>query len=219
MSDRENEVRQAVRKTVGVVLFDDVEVLDFTGPYEVLAGARLDESARWQTDSPFDLRLVAQGDVVRCYGGMRVNTDHRLDDCPPLDWLIVPGGWGTRRETDNAALVGWIGERSRQAALTASVCTGARLLAAAGVLDGRRATTHWNSLDWLAESYPQVRVERDLHVVDDGDVVTSAGISAGIDLAMTLVARECGEAVATQLARYMEYPYPQDNRRRVATDG
>jgi len=210
---------KAVQKTVGILMFDDVEVLDFAGPYEVLKGARLDEATRWETDSPFDVRLVAQADVVRCHGGMKVLADHRLEDCPPLDWLVVPGGWGTRREAGNAALVGWIGERSRSASLTASVCTGARLLAAAGVLDGRRATTHWNSLGWLAENYPKVKVERHLHVVDDGDLVTSAGISAGIELALSLVARECGDAVVRNLARYMEYPYPHDNSRRVEIGG
>lgn len=210
---------QSARKTVGVVMFGDVEVLDFAGPYEVLKGARLDEKTRWEVDSPFDVRLVAQTDVVRCHGGMKVVMDHRLDDCPPLDWLVVPGGWGTRREAGNATLVGWIRERSRQAALTASVCTGARLLAAAGVLDGRRATTHWNSLGWLAENYPKVQVERHMHVVDDGDLVTSAGISAGIELALSLVERECGQAVTRNLARYMEYPYPYDNRRRVEIEG
>ena len=215
MQTEETRVTESSRKKVGIVLFDDVEVLDFTGPYEVLMGARRDEKTRWEVDSPFDVRLVAQADVVRCHGGMRVLADHRLEDCPPLDWLIVPGGWGTRREAGNATLLNWIAARSRQAALTASVCTGARLLAAAGVLDGRRATTHWNSLGWLAENYTRVRVERELHVVDDGDLVTSAGISAGIELALSLVSRECGDEVTRSLARYMEYPYPQDNRRRV----
>jgi transcriptional regulator GlxA family with amidase domain len=150
---------------------------------------------------------------------MRVIVDHLLDDCPPLDWLLVPGGWGTRREAGNRTLVSWIGERSRGASLTASICTGARLLAAAGLLDGRRATTHWNSLGWLADNYPKVKVEQHLHVVDDGNLLTSAGISAGIELALALVARECGEAVTHNLARYMEYPYPHDNSRRVEIGG
>ena len=212
-------MNESGRKIVGVLLFDDVELLDFAGPCEVLQGARLDEATRWQTESPFDVRLIAQADIVRCHGGMKIVVDHRLEDCPPLDWLIVPGGWGTRRETGNAALVAWIVERSRAASLTAAVCTGARLLAAAGVLDGRRATTHWNSLGWLADTYPAVKVERHLHVVDDGDLVTSAGISAGIELALSLVERECGESVTRNLARYMEYRYPQSNDRRVEIGG
>jgi transcriptional regulator GlxA family with amidase domain len=204
------------RKRVGIVMFDNIEVLDFAGPYEVLTAARLDESRRWETQSPFEVLLVAErAGAVACYGGMRVMADATLADCPPLDILLVPGGWGTRKETGNRDLVAWIRDRAAAAELTASVCTGARLLAAAGVLDGRRATTHWNSLPWLKENYPKVRVEEKLHVVDDGDLVTSAGISAGIELSLALVERYCGAEITRNVARYMEYRYPADNSRRV----
>lgn len=204
------------RRRVGIVLFDDVEVLDFAGPYEVLSAARLEEATRWETDGPFEVLLVAEkAGPVRCYGGMQVLADTALAECPMLDLLLVPGGWGTRKQTGNDSLIAWIRERGRQAELTASVCTGARLLATAGLLDGRRATTHWNSLAWLEENFPAVKVERDMHVVDDGDIVTSAGISAGIELSLALVNRYCGEEVTRNLARYMEYRYPYDNSRRV----
>ncbi|HVL59754.1 MAG TPA: DJ-1/PfpI family protein [Burkholderiaceae bacterium] len=207
---------QTQRKRVGIVLFDDVEVLDFAGPYEVLTVTRLDESKRWETESPFDVLLVAEHDrPVRCMGGMRVIPDTTLQNCPPLDLLVVPGGWGTRKEAGNKTLVGWIRERSGNAELTASVCTGARLLATAGILEGRRATTHWNSLPWLEQTFPGVRVEHELHVVDDGNLVTSAGISAGIELSLELVKRYHGDDVARNTARFMEYRYPYDNTRRV----
>lgn len=206
------------RTRTGILVFDDVEVLDFCGPYEVFATARLNESRRREDSSPFEPLLVAERpEPVIASGGMRVLPDHKLDDCPPLDVLLVPGGWGVRRELSNRRLLGWISGRAGEVRTLASVCTGAMLLGEAGLLDGRRATTHWRSLDWMQDSFPSVEVERELRVVDEGDVVTSAGISAGIDLALTLVARYCGEEVARSTARHMEYPYPEDNVRRVPT--
>jgi transcriptional regulator GlxA family with amidase domain len=205
-----------VRRRVGIVVFDDVEVLDFCGPFEVFSVTRLNEERRRDDPSPFAVLLVAQqAGVVTAAGGLRVIPDVTLDACPALDVLVVPGGWGTRREIHNAELLAWIAQRGRQVETLTSVCTGAMLLGHAGLLDGRRATTHWRSLDWMSESFPQVTVERALHVVEDGHVVTSAGISAGIDMALRVVARYHGEAIARATARQMEYPFPDDNRRRV----
>jgi transcriptional regulator GlxA family with amidase domain len=204
------------RRRVGIVVFDDVEVLDFCGPFEVFSVTRLNEERRREEPSPFAVLLVAQqAGVVTASGGLRVIPDVTLDACPALDVLVVPGGWGTRREIHNAELLAWIAQRGRQVETLTSVCTGAMLLGHAGLLDGRRATTHWRSLDWMSESFPQVTVERALHVVEDGHVVTSAGISAGIDMALRVVARYHGEAIARATARQMEYPFPDDNRRRV----
>jgi transcriptional regulator GlxA family with amidase domain len=129
--------------------------------------------------------------------------------------LIVPGGWGTRREIGNQRLLAWIAEAARGAETLASVCTGSMLLGAAGLLDRRRATTHWKSLAWMRESFPSVAVVEDQHVVEDGHVLTSAGISAGIDLSLRIVARHHGEAIARATARHMEYTFPDDNSRRV----
>lgn len=206
------------RTRVGILVFDDVEVLDFCGPYEVFCTTRLDESRRREEPSPFETLLVAgSAEPVTASGGMRVLPDHTLDDCPPLDVLLVPGGWGVRAELSNRRLLDWIPARAAESGTLASVCTGAMLLGEAGLLDGRRATTHWRSLDWMQRSFPQVTVERDLHVVEDGAVITSAGISAGIDLALTLVARYRGEEIARATARHMEYPFPEDSSRRVPT--
>ena len=204
------------RKIVGLLVFDDVEVLDFCGPFEVFSVTRLHDERRREEPSPFDVRLVAErAATVTASGGLKVTPDHTLADCPALDWLVVPGGWGTRREVDNARLTQWIARTAEQVALLASVCTGALLLGRAGVLDGLPATTHWRALDLLRRIAPAAHVVGDQHVVEAGSLVTSAGISAGIDMALRLVAREHGEAVARATARHMEYPYPSDNRRRV----
>lgn len=204
------------RKRVGILIFPDVEVLDFCGPYEVFSVTRLDEERRREQPSPFEVCLIAQreGPLVAS-GGLRVLPDYSLETCPPLDVLLVPGGWGTRRELHNQSLIDWIAARGQQVETLTSVCTGAMLLGRAGLLDGRRATTHWRSLEWMRDTFPAVTVEDQLRVVEDGQVLTSAGICAGIDLALRVVARYHGEAVARATARHMEYPYPENNARRV----
>jgi transcriptional regulator GlxA family with amidase domain len=204
------------RRRVGILVFPEVEVLDFCGPFEVFAAARLDEGRRREEPSPYEVVLVADGrDIVAATGGLKVVPDHDLGDCPPLDVLVVPGGWGTRKEMANDRLLAWIAEQSRKVSPLASVCTGSLLLAKAGLLDGRRATTHWKVLAEMQELFPAVTVLDDFHVVEDGDVLTSAGVSAGIDLALRVVARHHGDQVARATARHMEYPFPEDNRRRV----
>ena len=205
------------RKQVGILLFDDVEVLDFCGPFEVFSVTRLNEEKRREELSPFNLLLVAATkEPVVTTGGMKVLPHHDLDDCPPLDVLVVPGGWGTRKEMDNDRLLKWIAERSRQVETLTSVCTGALLLGKAGLLDGKRATTHWRSLDWMQELFPRTTVEKHLHFVDEGALFTSAGISAGIDMALKVVSRYYGEVIARATAKHMEYPFPESNARRIA---
>ena len=147
------------RKRVGIVVFEDIEVLDFCGPFEVFAAARLDEAKRREEPSPFAVVLVAEknGPIVTA-GGMKVIPDHTFETCPKLDILVVPGGWGTRRELNNPAMLDWLRLRASEVETLTSVCTGAMLLGAAGLLDGHRATTHWRSLDWLRESFPAVTV-------------------------------------------------------------
>ena len=207
------------RKRVGIVIFPEVEVLDFCGPYEVFTVIRLDETRRREEPSPFQVQLVAEREeTIATAAGMRVLPDCTLAACPPLDILVVPGGWGTRRQLQNKTLVDWLARRGRQVIFLgtlASVCTGALVLGQAGLLDGRRATTHWHSLDWLRESFPLVTVEEQLHVVEDGNLLTSAGIAAGLDLTLKVVERYYGEAVARATARHMEYRYPEDNARRI----
>jgi transcriptional regulator GlxA family with amidase domain len=203
------------QRVVGIPIFPEVEVLDFCGPYEVFSVVRLNEERRWEEPSPFRVLLVAeQPEAIKTAAGMRVLPDCTLTDCPPLDILLVPGGWGTRRQIENKTLIDWIAQRGHQVETLTSVCTGALLLAQARLLDGRRATTHWRSLNWLRESFPAVTVEEHLHVVEDGHILTSAGIAAGLDLALKVVARYHGEPIARATARHMEYHYPEDNTRR-----
>jgi transcriptional regulator GlxA family with amidase domain len=204
------------RTQVGIVVFSDVEVLDFCGPFEVFSVTRLDDARRREEPSPFEVRLVAETRaLVVATGGLRVLPDCTLAECPALDVLVVPGGWGTRALLEHRPLLDWLTERGGVVPTLTSVCTGALLLGRAGLLDGRRATTHWRALDLLREVAPRATVEADLHVVEDGRVVTSAGISAGIDMALHVVARRYGERIARETARHMEYPYPENPRRRV----
>jgi transcriptional regulator GlxA family with amidase domain len=204
------------RRKVGILIFPEVEVLDFCGPFEVFSVARLDENRRLEEPSPYEVILVAEKkEPVVATGGLKVISDHALDDCPPLDLLVVPGGWGTRREMNNDRLIAWLSDRARQTTMLTSVCTGSLLLGKAGLLDGKRATTHWRVLEEMRGLFPAVNVIDDQHVVEEGDLLTSAGISAGIDMVLRVVARHHGEAVARATARFMEYPFPEDNRRRV----
>lgn len=204
------------QKTVGILLFPEVEVLDFCGPFEVFSVTRLDESKRREEPSPFRVLLVADmAEAITAAGGMRVLPDCTTTSCPALDVLLVPGGWGTRDQMNNSRLIEWIRSRAPKVETLTSVCTGSLLLGQAGLLDGLRATTHWQALATLRERFPKVNVVEDQHVVEEGKILTSAGISAGIDLALRLIARYFGEPVARNTARYMEYPYPESNARRV----
>lgn len=204
------------RRTVGILIFPEVEVLDFCGPYEVFSVARLNEATRRDTTSPFKVLTVSEtSEPVSATGGLRVVPDYDFDSCPKLDILVVPGGWGTRPLLNNQRYTDWIRQRAGEVERVTSVCTGSLLLANAGLLVGKSATTHWRSLDFFRNRFPNVTVERHLHVVEDGNVLTSAGISAGIDMALLLVKQFYGEQIARNTATYMEYPYPESNARRV----
>jgi transcriptional regulator GlxA family with amidase domain len=174
--------------TVGILIFDDVEVLDFCGPFEVFSVATTRGDGGGEPRPLYRALTIAERPgIVRCVGGLLVQPQHTIADHPPLDLLVVPGGRGTRRERTNPVLLDWIVSQDRRAELTASVCTGSFLLAAAGLLDGKRATTHWGSIAWLREHYPGIEVLDDARFVDEGRIVTSAGISAGIDMALHIL--------------------------------
>jgi transcriptional regulator GlxA family with amidase domain len=204
------------RKSVGIVLFEDVEVLDFSGPFEVFSATRLNEEKRREELSPFHVLLVAENSApVTTVGGMKVIPHYAFNNCPPLDILVVPGGWGVRKEQNNPVMLNWLRARAPEAETLTSVCTGSMLLGFAGLLNGIHATTHWRALDWMRDSFPSVTVEYEKHVVEDGRVLTSAGISAGIDMALQVVARYFGQEIARATARHMEYPYSDSNVRRI----
>ena len=205
------------RKRVGILIFPQVEVLDFCGPFEVFSVTRLNEATRREEPSPFEVLLIAERDTpVTTTGGMQVLPHYTFADCPHLDVLVCPGGWGTRTELTNPAMLDFLRERAAKADTLTAVCTGSMLLGFAGLLDGLHATTHWRSLDWMRDSFPSVTVEYGKHFVIDGRVFTSAGIAAGIDMSLKVVEHYCGEAIARATARHMEYPYPESDARRVA---
>jgi transcriptional regulator GlxA family with amidase domain len=190
------------QQTVGVVLFPEFELLDVFGPLEAFGHAK-----DW-----FRIVTVAEkAGPVASAQGPRAVADHGFADCPPLDILLVPGGMGTRREVDNATLVDWIARQARRAETTASVCTGAALLARAGVLDGRRATSNKRSFAWVVEQGPKVDWVRQARWVDDGSVITSSGVSAGIDMTLHLIGRIAGPALRDEIATRMEYEARNDS--------
>jgi transcriptional regulator GlxA family with amidase domain len=190
---------------IGILLFDDVEVLDFCGPFEVFSVAAKIGAASGGDPLFTVFTLAEHAGLVQAAGGLKVQPDYTINDHPPLDLLLVPGGWGTRREVDNPRLIDWIRAQDAQTELTTSVCMGAFLLGRAGLLEGHRVTTHWGSIERLRRALPSVTVLDDARFVDEGKIVTSAGISAGIDMALHLVARLQGEDLAQQTARQMEY--------------
>jgi transcriptional regulator GlxA family with amidase domain len=197
------------RRSVGILIFDGVEVLDFAGPYEVFSRTRLEPgpaSRRSDDSAPFSVFTVGHGrDVITATGGLRVVPDYGIGDHPPIDLLVVPGGFGTRALLEDAELAEWIVDRAGRAQLVTSVCTGVLLLAKAGLLHGRRATTHWGAYEVLAALDPTIRLDREARYVSDG-VISSAGVAAGIDMAFHVVETLHGKAVADETARYIEYP-------------
>jgi transcriptional regulator GlxA family with amidase domain len=198
----------AAPRTVGILIFPDVEILDFCGPFEVFASAALPGVADGTATRLFRVFTIAErADVVPCRGGLLVQPNYTIADHPPLDIVVVPGGYGTEPLMTNQPVLDWIAAHRERGALTTSVCTGAYLLGAAGVLDGIRATTHWATIDGLRSLLPQSDVRADERVVDEGDVITSAGVSAGIDMALHVVRRLHGDAVARATARDMEYEW------------
>jgi transcriptional regulator GlxA family with amidase domain len=208
--------------TVGILIFDQVEVLDVAGPFEVFSVTRLDEQRRQEelSSSPFRILLVSEklGPVL-AIGGLRFTPDVTIDNCPAeLDLLLIPGGLGTRKEVKNVKLLSWIANRASNTRLMASVCTGSSLLGKAGLLDGREATTHWHAFDFLRQSAPNANIRDDVRFTLVDPVFTSAGISAGIDMALRIVSHFFGTKIGQATASHMEYPYPHRNDRRRRGD-
>lgn len=195
-------------RTVGILLFDDVEVLDFAGPYEVFTTAsRVQRRLAPHADIPFAVRTVAvDSQRVRARAGLVVEADHLLASHPPLDVVIVPGGVVTA-VLERPEVIQWIRRVASGAEITASVCTGAFLLGRAGLLEQLPATTHWEDLADLQAAFPGIRVSGGQRWIDEGRIVTSAGISAGIDMSLHLVARLTTHALAVKTARQMEFDW------------
>jgi transcriptional regulator GlxA family with amidase domain len=192
-------------RTVGILIFDEVEVLDFCGPFEVFSVA----AARGPDDErPFQVFTIGRSaDPVRTRGGMSVTPHVAMSGVEAIDLLLVPGGQGTRPLVNDKEMIDWIRARAATAELVLSVCTGALLLGKAGLLDGLAATTHHRALELLKQIAPQTTVRSDVRYVDNGRVITSGGIAAGIDMSLHVVARLLGKEHAAATARHMEYPW------------
>ena len=196
--------------SVGIFIFNDVEVLDFTGPFEVFFITRKQEAGEKQYLYSVCLIGLTDG-TITTRGGMEVRPHFSINSHPQLDRLIIPGGYGTRQLMHDESLINWLGSFNPRSTRLASVCTGSLLLASAGHLDGKSATTHWTVLDMMEETFPKVKVDRNRHVIIDEEVFTSAGISAGIDLALQMVRLDFGDLQANWTARHMEYAFDSDN--------
>jgi transcriptional regulator GlxA family with amidase domain len=214
-------------KRVGIVIFDGVEILDYCGPFEVFSVATRANysSVNADTTALFQVSLIAAASdetpgtvTVTTADGMRVLPDYSYDNSPEFDILLVPGGTGTRKEMERPSTLEFVKKQAATATLVTSVCSGALVLAKAGLLDGKTVTTHWKCLDLLQDICPACTVDRTKHWVEDGDLFTSAGISAGIDMSLKLVEHCYGEEIARSTAKWMEYPFPESNERRINLD-
>jgi transcriptional regulator GlxA family with amidase domain len=202
-AQRPAEAAARSRPLVGILLFDEVEVLDFAGPYEVCSGTRDPDGQPY-----VDVVTVGTAQLLTCRGGLRVHADYTLADCPPLAALIVPGGPGAddRTPTQDELILPFLCARATATPTLASVCTGAFLLGRAGLLDGRRATTHTQGLDALRAEFPAVEVVA-AKVVDEGPILSAAGVSSGIDLMLHLFERWFGAEARARAARGLDGPW------------
>jgi len=194
-----------VTTRIGAFVFDGAEELDFVGPWEVLT--------TWANAFPDDevevFTLATTADLVTCAKGLRVLPDHTLDTAPPIDVLVYPGGEGNRAHIGDEQIKGWLNKLAADGALMTSVCTGSLVYASAGLLDGRPAVTHWAWLELLTSLGQNIEVRKDERFVDDGNVITAAGVSAGIDMALHLVQRLASVERAREVKKFIQYdPQP-----------
>ncbi|HDR7903414.1 AraC family transcriptional regulator [Bacillus cereus] len=187
--------------SVGIFLFNEVEVLDFAGPFEVFSVTEVNE------EKPFTVYTVSEnGEMITARNGLKVQSDYSIENLPPVDILIIPGGLGARKyEIKNEIVIKWIRQQMKEVKLMTSVCTGALLLAKAGLLEGLKATTHWASIEKFKNEFQNVEVIENVKFVDEGHIITSAGISAGINMAFHIVKNLLGVHVAEDTAKRMEY--------------
>lgn len=190
-------------KTVVLLLFPDVEVLDFAGPFEVFSVA-----AQSVTPPPFRvLTVAATREPLRAVGGLHVTTDHDLESCPQADILLIPGGNGSRKAMRDDKIMAWVAGQIAGAEIVASICTGALILGKLGLLDGLRATTHWTAIEELRALSPRIDVQPTARYIDNGKVLTSGGITAGIDMSLYLVKRLAGQKLVDLVLEEMEYDW------------
>lgn len=197
--------------TVGIYVFDEVEVLDFAGPFQVFFTAERMRSSESLPNTLFSpITISADGAPVTARGGLAIHPSHGTADHPELDIVVIPGGV-VDKQLEVPDVVGWIFRVAQSAEICASVCTGAFLLARAGLLSGLAATTHWEDLDDFRRLFGDVELRRDARWVDNGKIITAAGISAGIDMSLHVVARLGGAALARKTAVQMDYAWNENS--------
>ena len=201
-------------RQLAIFLFDDVEVLDFAGPFEVFSVA----GYKNLSPLPFEVFTVAEKSQITARGGLVVRPTYTFENCPPTDIFLIPGGggykpdgtaFGSRKEMYNPVVLDWIKKRAKTAELVLSVCTGALILAQAGLLENLKATTHWGAVESLKKITPTTEVIENIRYIDNGKIILSAGVSAGIDMSYYVIERLLGKEIALQSARYAEYDYYQ----------
>jgi transcriptional regulator GlxA family with amidase domain len=189
--------------SVAILLFNEVELLDFAGPYEVFANTMQEGQALYEV-----FTVGEKSTTLKARYGLKVIPDYDFQTAPVADIIVIPGGYGAEHlEIRNPVVLEWIRQQKSKAGIVSSVCTGAFLLAEAGLLNGKKATTHWLDYDRLEKEYPQIAVIRDTRFVDEGNIITAGGISAGITMALHIVGKLSGADVAIATARRMEYDY------------
>lgn len=188
---------------VGIFLFNEVEVLDFAGPFEVFSISTIPD----QQEKPFIVKTVSeQGELIKARNGLMVQPDFSFSTAPDFNILIIPGGYGAEEiELYNETVLRWLKEQRTKSDLVASVCTGAFLLAQAGLLEGKKATTHWIDIDRLENEFPNLDGQRNTKYVDEGSIITAGGISAGINMSFHIVNKLLGTEIAQATAKRMEY--------------
>jgi len=189
------------KRNLAILIFDDVEVLDFAGPFEVFA-----VTSKLNNYEPFNVFLVAEEQrTFKAINGLQIVADYEISNCPNPDILVLPGGVGTRSQMNNQQIITWIQQIYRQAELVMSVCTGARLLAKAGLLDRLDITTHHQAYDELRQLVPTAIVNEQKRFIDQGKILTTGGISAGIDGSLYVVSKLLVQEIARKTSVYMEY--------------
>ena len=192
--------------TVGICLFDEVEVLDFAGPFEVFSLAENE-----QGEKLFNVIVISQNNVIKARNGLTVLADYNLTNHPKIDVLVIPGGYGAEQiEIHNTVLLEWIKQQSNQVSILLSICTGVFLLAKIGLLDNLRATTHWMDVAQIQKDYPKIEVVTNQRYVDNGKIITSGGISSGIHASLYTVAKLSKIAMANETAKRMEFDFYLD---------
>jgi transcriptional regulator GlxA family with amidase domain len=199
-------------RNVAIFIFDDVEVLDFTGPFEIFSVCGL----RSDGEKPFNVYTVAEKQNIRARNNLLITANYLLDNCPPPDIVLIPGGggmhpdgtpFGSRKEMHNEILLNWIKEQNKRIELLLSVCTGSLILAKAGLLEGLSATTHWKAVEAMQAAAPNTKLFPEKRWVDNGHIILSAGVSAGIDMSLYVISKLLGKEAADENAQYIQYDY------------